>query len=493
MAHSERSPLIFSDEFGRRDRLARETARGDLRRLARGIYTSDTSSTPETVVRRHIWAILAHELPGAVISDTSVADGGTGSQGVVYVVSSRDRPLRLPGITVLSRRGVGPVEFDAPLPGGLWLAGEPRALLDNLAPSRTNRLGQRRTGGVEWVERRLDRLCTDHGSDGLNRLRDQAQAIAGALGREAQMRQLDSLIGAALNTRPSSLLATPELRARAAGVSVDSRRLATFARLAAAVADLAPSPLPDLPVDAGRRALLPFYEAYFSNYIEGTEFTLDEAAAIVFDHQVPPGRPADAHDVSGTYQLTSSSEHMRAVPRSADDLLDLLRSRHAILMRGRSEVAPGSFKAAANRAGSTEFVAPELVEGTLRQGFERGGGLVDPFARAVFLMFLVSEVHPFIDGNGRIARIFMNAELVSAGQVRIVIPTVYRANYLAALKATTHAGGDQALIATLQFAQRWTARIDWSSRGTAEVELSRTNALRDAREAEDAGVRLQLP
>jgi Fic family protein len=29
---------------------------------------------------------------------------------------------------------------------------------------------------------------------------------------------------------------------------------------------------------------------------------------------------------------------------------------------------------------------------------------------------LVAEVHPFVDGNGRTARIMMNAELVSVGQ-----------------------------------------------------------------------------
>jgi fido (protein-threonine AMPylation protein) len=35
------------------------------------------------------------------------------------------------------------------------------------------------------------------------------------------------------------------------------------------------------------------------------------------------------------------------------------------------------------------------------------------------MMFLISEVHPFADGNGRIARIMMNAELVAAGEERI--------------------------------------------------------------------------
>lgn len=493
MAADAASQVIFSGETERRDQLARAVARGELVRLARGIYTADTTSAPEVVVRRHILTILAHEMPGAVISDRSVEDGGTGSRGVIYVASSRKRPLQLPGITVLPRPGAGAVETDTRLPGDLWLAGEARSLLDNLVPSRLNQRGERRTGGVEWVERRLDQLCAQRGTDGLNLLRDQARAVATQLDRDAQMQQLDALIGAALNTRPSASLATPELRARAAGMPVDQQRLTTFVRLATALGDLAPAPLADLPDDAARRALLPFYEAYFSNYIEGTEFTLDEAAAIVFDHYQPPGRPADAHDVSGTYQLTSSAEHMGTVPRSGTELLDLLRLRHSILMAGRPEAIPGSFKTRANRAGSTEFVVPDLVEGTLRHGFDAAADLRDPFARAVFMMFLVSEVHPFADGNGRTARIFMNAELVASGQVRIVVPTVYRANYLAALKAATHTAGDQALIAALQFGQRWTARIDWSSRETAEADLARTHALRDAREAEDAGVRLLMP
>jgi len=38
-------------------------------------------------------------------------------------------------------------------------------------------------------------------------------------------------------------------------------------------------------------------------------------------------------------------------------------------------------------------------------------------------MFLITEVHPFLDGNGRVARLFMNCELVSANQPRIIIPT----------------------------------------------------------------------
>jgi Fic family protein len=283
------------------------------------------------------------------------------------------------------------------------------------------------------------------------------------------------------------------LRAIAAGDPYDHRRIELFQALADALLEIPPVVLADLPREAGRRKLLPFYEAYFSNFIEGTEFTLDEAARIALDGIIPAARPADAHDVAGTYQITSDPGEMARVPKSSEELLDILLDRHGVVMGGRPEVRPGRFKTEPNRAGSTYFVAPELVESTLRVGFEVGAGLVSPFARAVYMMFLVSEVHPFADGNGRVARLMMNSELVARAEVRITIPTVYRNNYLAALRGVTHTRNFAGLAATLDFARRYTARSDFSDRKTAEAELVRTNALVSPNEADEAGIRLLMP
>ena len=85
-------------------------------------------------------------------------------------------------------------------------------------------------------------------------------------------------------------------------------------------------------------------------------------------------------------------------------------------MAGRPEALPGEFKAEENRAGLTVFVAPDLVPGTLAEGFALYRSLESPFERAVYMMFLVSEVHPFADGNGRIARVMMNAEFRCRGR-----------------------------------------------------------------------------
>lgn len=109
------------------------------------------------------------------------------------------------------------------------------------------------------------------------------------------------------------------------------------------------------------------------------------------------------------------------------------------------------------------------------------------------MMFLVSEVHPFADGNGRAGRIMMNAELVADGEQKIIIPTVYRNNYLAALKALSQGGQGMAFIRVLDFAQKYTGSLRWDDFDQARAELQATHAFMDANEAEDQGYRLVLP
>ena len=155
-----------------------------------------------------------------------------------------------------------------------------------------------------------------------------------------------------------------------------------------------------------------------------------EAFEIIFEGVIPINRPKDAHDILGTYQIVSDISEMKTCPKNEDEFIAIIKRRHSLIMQGRPEVQPGKFKTVHNQAAMTFFVAPELVEGTLRKGFQWLQGLNSPFQRAVFMMFLVAEVHPFVDGNGRRARIMMNAELVAEGQARIIIPTIFRDNYL---------------------------------------------------------------
>jgi fido (protein-threonine AMPylation protein) len=118
-----------------------------------------------------------------------------------------------------------------------------------------------------------------------------------------------------------------------------------------------------------------------------------------------------------------------------NELIDILKRRHSTMMSGRVEdINVGMFKRQNNRAGDTEFVDFTLVERTFKQGFKYYAALTDPMAKAIFMMFMVSEIHPFDDGNGRISRIMGNAELFKSEQSRIIVPTVYREDYILSLK-----------------------------------------------------------
>ena len=483
------SELVFSEDAAPAV-LSRAVQRGRLRRLGSGVYTSLVDRDPEQVVREQLWNILDHQLPGAVLVDRTALRPDA-SAGLVLVDHPRARALELPGVTVLPRPGAGAASGDLPfLQTSLFLSSTARQLLDNLHRSRSS---SRRTLTDDEVEDWIDKLVATRREAGINRLRDEARALAPQLNRTRAMQRLDALLSAALSTGDVKAAKSARLASRAAGRPVDGQRLDAFERLAQELDDTAPDVTPDLPEDRHRRALLPFYEAYFSNFIEGTEFTLDEAAEIVFGGEIPTDRPADAHDVLGTYEIVADASEMAQVPRDADDFEQLLCDRHARVLSQRPEKRPGEYKSRANRAGNTHFVEPELVQGTLRAGFEIGIRLTGPFERAVYQMFVISEVHPFADGNGRVARIMMNAELVTAGEVRLIIPIVYRADYLAALRGASRTGHYPALVKTLSFARKYTAQVDFSSRDAAEDVLTRTHALRDAQEADDAGLRLLLP
>jgi Fic family protein len=234
---------------------------------------------------------------------------------------------------------------------------------------------------------------------------------------------------------------------------------------------------------------LPFFEAYFSNFIEGTKFELDEARGIAFEGRIPNDRTADAHDVLGTFRVVSDRVEMSSTPQTFDEFVSLLKKRHARVMEARQDKGPGQFKTVNNQAGTTIFVAPGELLGTLARGFELLVALRDPFQRAAFMMFLVSEVHPFADGNGRVARIMMNAELVAAGERRVLVPTVFRSNYLSGLKALSQNGITKTLIRSLDFLQRYAVAIDFSTYEGARSQLDATNAFIEG----DEGVRLELP
>lgn len=140
-------------------------------------------------------------------------------------------------------------------------------------------------------------------------------------------------------------------------------------------------------------------------------------------------------------------------------------------------------------AGTTVFVHPDLVEGTLRKGIEIVRAVADPFHRAVAMACILSEVHPFGDGNGRVSRAFMNAEVLAAGQPRILVPIIVRDEYITGLRAITRDAHVSTLVEVLSFGQRLTAAVDFRDFDQALAMLRSANALEEPR----PGVRPRMP
>ena len=485
-------PEVFVSTADTAVRVSRALKAGHLRKLASRLYTRNLAESPETIVRRHLWQIVAGYFPGGLVADRTALENAPAGDGSVCLIAERGANVRLPGLVLRPRRGVGPLPADRPFIDGLFLSSTARAYLENMRPSRARGGLVARTLSRKELEERLDAFMRRNGEEGIKRLRDQIRLQSSALGLEAKAKELDALAGAMLGSRVGDLV-SPLGRSRRAGLPYDPRRVETFELLHRALRQHHPAPLAIGNADAGSRATLAFFEAYFSNFIEGTRFEVDEAADIIFRGVIPADRPEDAHDILGTWRIVSDTEEMSRLPNNAAEFVRLLRSRHAAIMDRRPDKGPGVFKTRSNRVGETVFVAPDLVEGTLAQGYALLRSLESALQRAIFTMFLVAEVHPFADGNGRTARVMMTAELVAAGEQRIVIPAIYRNNYLAALRALTHGGQPEPLIRTLDYARRWTNAINWSTVDMTRRELEACNAFFDPDRANHQGIRLQMP
>jgi len=484
-------PEVFVSTAAMSAAVSRAVASGKLRRLGSRLYTTNRGEDAASLIRRHLWEVAAGFFPGGLVADRTALEHQPAPDGSVFLVAKRGGRVALPGVTLRARRGLGPQPDDFKLRDDLYCMSTARALLENMRPTRA-RSGAAPTLKRSEIETWLERFLRNSGKERLNSLRDQIKSLAPTLKMEKAGAELNAIIGTLLGTRNASLSA-PVAKARARGASFDPKRTALFEKLHDALRRFPPEPA-RLWRPTGRAAInQAFFEAYFSNFIEGTEFAVDEASAIVFDGVIPANRPADAHDVLGTFRLVSNTEEMKHVPKNVDIFLDLLRQRHRTIMEGHPEKSPGEFKERPNQVGTFIFVAPEDVVGTLIEGFRIYQRLTEPLHRAIFMTFLVSEVHPFADGNGRVARVMMNAELAAAEQVRVLIPIVYRSNYISALRALSANAWPEPIIKTLAFAQRYVAVIPWSDMEQARSVLTRTNAFVRPEEGDDKGIRLLIP
>jgi len=471
--------IIFStSEPALSRQLSKLEKEGKLRKIATRVYTPNMEDEPAAIIKRNLYAILGHLYPGILLSHRSALEFQPTTTGQLFLTYPYKRKVDLPGVTLNITPGVMSIDGDSPLTKGLFVSQQARAFLENMQDTRKPG-PDAKTLTIPEIEERLEKIAQIKGEESLNELRDKAREIAERLGMEKEFNRLNKMISAMLSTNEAHSLSSNLAIARAFGLPYDKGRLELLEKLFIELQQEEFADRPDQNLSSAHFRNFAFFEAYFSNYIEGTEFEIEEAKQIIESHTPMPTRDEDSHDILGTYKLLSNKSEMRVTPESPEELLHILQYRHRVLLSARLSKKPGEFKDRNNQAGTTVFVAKELVRGTLVKGFDFYRNLADPFAKAAYMMFMISEVHPFLDGNGRVSRVMMNAELVKAGQARIIIPTVYREDYMGALRQLTRQQLPAAYIRMLGRAQLFSAAITGTDMDEMQARLTACDAFKE--------------
>ena len=191
---------------------------------------------------------------------------------------------------------------------------------------------------------------------------------------------------------------------------------------------------------------------YHSNAIEGNQLTLGETRSLILHGLTAHGKPLRDHlDIQGHDDAVRAIED--AVAKTQDLNQVFIRNLHRVLLKEPYEadaitpdgkhvkrvIAIGQYKTLPNNVetstGETYYFAPpEQVpqEMTDLVDWYRGQELAGehPIIIAAAFHYRFVRIHPFDDGNGRMARLLMNMILMKHGYTVAIVPRERRNQYI---------------------------------------------------------------
>ena len=177
---------------------------------------------------------------------------------------------------------------------------------------------------------------------------------------------------------------------------------------------------------------------YTSNAIEGNTLSLSETKIIIEDGITIGGKPIKDHlEVIGQ---ANAYDLLFDIAQNYNDITEeVILKLHHMLYNNIEESKAGKYRDCNVLITGSEYELPKYNEiPQLMKNFcveiSNKKASMHPVEFSAWLHERLVSIHPFIDGNGRTARLIMNLALLQAGYNIITIPPVVRNDYIFALQ-----------------------------------------------------------
>ncbi len=213
-------------------------------------------------------------------------------------------------------------------------------------------------------------------------------------------------------------------------------------RLKAALDDARPLPAASV---ASLRKDLALRFTYNSNAIEGNTLTLLETKVVVEDGLTIGGKTMREHLEAINHQ--HAIEFIEDVAKEQRPLdARTLKDIHSLVLRGIDQDNAGRFRSVNVIISGAQHTPPDAlhVPDEMEKFFDWCAGeaqQLHPVERAARVHSDFVGIHPFIDGNGRTARLIMNIELIKSGYPLAIVLQEQRREYYKNLD-NVHVHGD---------------------------------------------------
>ena len=194
-------------------------------------------------------------------------------------------------------------------------------------------------------------------------------------------------------------------------------------------------PLPEYTLRSLREKL--FLEwTYNSNAIEGNTLTINETK-VVLEGITVGGKTMREHLEVINHQEAIS--YVEDIVRKEDLFSERqIKNLHHLVLKGIDDSNAGVYRdqqvfiSGAQHTPPAPFKIQEQMD-NLFKWYEGEAQLLHPIVRGSILHVIFVGIHPFIDGNGRTARLLLNLELMKSGYPPVIIRVENRLAYYNAL------------------------------------------------------------